>query len=287
MRLPLALLAVASLAAASHAKTIVVDGNPADWTGTPPTLVHDVAVNGDEWIYKGEAGDLRTDAAGNLGNYDITEARITLDATNLFLLVRFADITVTNEVSLAIGFDLDQNPGDSGMNFLGDNSGTPFFSSPSFYPEYQVHFHNAQNGITWGEFFHDVGAGSWYTDGGTVDSFISTTNNLLEARISLSAIGLTPTSTFGLSIASFDNGFDDGLNPGDPSGFGFNNTGDTTVDYPVLDALDGVGGTPGTSANAYGRVISISTGLFEPGNIAPIPLPSITASRVAGWEMLE
>ena len=67
---PTICLLVASVAVGSvlPAKTIVIDGDPSDWTGTPPAAIHDIAISSEEWIYKGEANDLRTDPGGGLSN---------------------------------------------------------------------------------------------------------------------------------------------------------------------------------------------------------------------------
>src|SRR5690606_1099603 len=83
--------------ALAAAGTRVIDGDPSDWTGTPPGQVHEATISGDEWIYRGEANDLRTDPVGALSNFDLTELRMTRDSTYLYILVRFADITAADE----------------------------------------------------------------------------------------------------------------------------------------------------------------------------------------------
>ena len=288
-----ALLLFLSVAAAlpAGAKTITIDGDPSDWTGTPPSQIHATAVDGDEWIYLGEAGDVRGDPSpASLPNYDITEVRLTHDAEWLYLLVRFDDIITTDEVSVCVGFDSDQSASDSnGLNFLGDDSGVGFNAGAEDHPEYIVQFHNAQSGTTWPEFFHDAGAGTWYTtmsgpDFADADCFLSDTNDVLEAKARLSAIGLSDSSTFGFSLVTFDNG-----STADPSSVDFNNNTDTTVDYPGHDGLDGIGGDAGVSENAYDRVFPPLSGT-DPGpytgaNVDPVSLP--LASSVSNWELLD
>lgn len=271
----------------SPAKVILVDGDPSDWTGTPSLVVHEAVISEEEWIYTGAPNDLRTDAVGSLGNYDLTEVRLTFDTAggNMYLLVRFADITDTNEVSVAIGIDNDMDPADAnGLTFLGDDSGVTYAGGPQTHPEYVIQFHNAQPGITWAEFFHDAGTGFWYTNPGDADVFISAANNVLEARISLASIELDPSQPFGFSLVTFDNG-----TTANPGAVAFNNDDDTTVDYPGHDALDGVGGTPGQMENAYNRIFG---GVGDPGPYAPptipnfpqVPTPAVT--RVVEWEMI-
>lgn len=276
-----------SLPSLSAAKVINVDGDPSDWTGTPSATVHEAVISDEEWIYTGAAGDLRTDAVGNLGNYDLTEARLTFDPVggNMYLLVRFADITDISEVSVAIGIDNDQDAGDAnGLTFLGDDSGVTFAGGAQTHPEYVVHFHNAQPGITWAEYFHDAGSGFWYSNPGDADVFISAANDVLEARISLASIELNPSEPFGFSLVTFDNG-----TTGDPGAVAFNNDDDTTVDYPGHDALDGVGGTPGVTENAYNRIFGGSgdPGPYDPPTIPNFPeVPTPTVTSVSDWELL-
>lgn len=81
-------------------KTIVVDGDPSDWTGTagPPfTAVESMG----EMIWADGIGDDTGDGdytypkAADLnvtGLFDITEARFTADATNLYVLIRLGDL---------------------------------------------------------------------------------------------------------------------------------------------------------------------------------------------------
>lgn len=233
-----------------HAHSITVDGGASDWVGTPASQVHATTVSQGEWIYTGESGDVRTDpSALSRPNYDLTEVRLTADATNLYLLVRFADVTATDEVYVGIGIDSDTSASDTSMNFLGDESGLTYGNVGAKLPEFIATFHNATPGVTTTELYADNGS-SWYAPP-THSEFISTTNDLLEASVPLSSLGLNSGSTFGFSLATFDNG-----KSSDPSGTAFNNDDDTTVDYPGNDALDCIGGTVGTSQNAWDRDLS-------------------------------
>jgi len=234
------LLVLGSLAA----HPITVDGNAADWVGTPSATVHATVTSAGEFIYTGESGDVRNDPSGTIeSNADITEVRMTADATNLYILVRLADVTQTDEVYVGVGIDTDQAGGDTSINFQGDESGVTYGGSSALMPEYLLNVHNAVSGTTWVEMRNQ--ASSWYTPGGMTNSFISTSNNLLEFRVALSEIG-NPT-TIGLTLATFDNFV------------AFNNDDDTTVDYPTCDALDVMGGTPGSSQGAFTRDLSDGT----------------------------
>lgn len=281
----LAICTLVLAAAQAPAHVVTVDGDPSDWTGTPSATIHEAIISGDEWIYTGEASDLRTDAAGALGNYDIVEARLTFDLTggDMYLLVRFADITVTNEVNVCIGIDNDLSAGDvNGLNFLGDESGLTFASTVR-HPDYLVNIHNTTSGVTSAEYYHDAGAGSWFTNPGESDTFISVANDVLEARISLASIGLNPSQPFGFSLVTFDNGI-----TGDPSGTAFNNDDDTTVDYPGQDGLDGVGGTPGLSQNAFDRIFSSGGGPYDPPDNTNFPtISTTTVTSTQDWWLLE
>lgn len=261
----------------SHSAT--VDGTASEWIGTPGSQVHSTVESAGEWIYKGESGDSRTDPSGDDNNYDLTEVRITTDATDLYLLVRFADITNFNETSVCLGIDNDGSGGDTSLDFSADESGLTYGGVGSLMPEYIAQIHNAQavSPITQVEIYDDNdGNGTvWYAPG-SWDAYISEPNNLLEARISLSALGLTSTSTFRFSLATFDNGTN-----GDPSAIAFNNVDDTTVDYLFCDALDCVGGTVGTSANAFSR--DLGDGTLNSASLITLPI----SSGVGEWNLLD
>jgi len=275
----LGLILLLGAPALAPAGTRTIDGNPADWTGTPPVQIHDTAVSGDELIYRGESGDVRTDAAGGLGNYDITEVRLTRDTTYLYILVRFADITNTDNVSLCFGFDNDRSAGDgNGLNFNGDDSGVSY-GSPDQHPEYLVAVHNSTDPETEVEFFHDAGSGTWYnTDQTSNTAWIDATNDVVEVRLLLSFLELTSASSFGFSVVSYDNG-----TTADPGGKGFNNATDTTVDYPTNDGLDGMGGAPGVSQNAFQRVFNSSVNL-QAAAVTSVSMPAL--SSVEDWTLL-
>lgn len=263
---------------------ITVDGDPAEWGGSPPASIHETAISDGVWIYAGEAGDLREfGPIPPRTNYDIVEVRMTHDSGNLYLLVEFADITVTNEVAFCFGIDRDRDPGDSnGLNFLGDDSGVSFNDGAAVHPEVIVHVHNAQDGITWAEYFDDAGSGTWYSNIGDADTFISADNDVVEARFSLTSLGITSASIISFSLVSFDNG-----TSSDPGGTAFNNDDDTTIDYPDIDALDGVGGMPGVSENAFTRVFN-GAGPYTAAGIAPIDLSLLgEPARYAEWQVLD
>lgn len=239
-------LLISTLASSpTWAGTRAIDGDASDWVGTPSATVHAAVVSAGEWIYTGQAGDSRTDPTGDDANYDLTEVRFTRDDLWLYGLVRYADITNTNEIHLAIGFELDNNPADSdGMNFFGHQSGTGF-ASASDHPEYQLSIHNTPSPVTQIERFRN-GESTWTappTPGWSV--WISEPNNLVEFRIALADLELTTTTSMRVMLVTFDNG-----TTSDPGGLAWNNSEDTTVDYITTDALDvmTVGATPGDSS---------------------------------------
>ncbi|MBI1293014.1 hypothetical protein GC173_17535 [bacterium] len=275
----LVLAGILSFSSVLPAGTRTIDGDPSDWTGTGPVQIHDVAISNDEFIYKGESGDVRTDPAGGLGNYDLTELRMTRDDTYLYILARFADITDTDSVSICFGFDNDRSAGDvNGLSFCGDESGVTYASADQ-QPEYVVSVHNSTDPETEVEFFHDAGAGFWYnTDQSGNTAWISVANDVVEVRLLLSHLGMTTASTFGFSAVTFDNG-----TTADPGAKDFNNSTDTTVDYPTNDGLDGMGGVPGVSQNAFQRLFN-STVNLQSAAIAEIQLP--TLAGVDDWSLL-
>ncbi len=249
------LIGAAALPAFGPAHSVTVDGNAGDWVGTPPAQVHDTAISAGEWIYRGEAGDVRGDPSGTIEtNADITEVRFTADASNLYVLVRLDDVTVTDEVHVAVGIEFTNNPSDTASNFLGDESGV-VYPNPQAYVEYNIAVHNATPGSTVVELFHDNGSGFWYAPPSGWDAHINPSAgfNLVEARIPLADINLLANSNFRVTLATFDNDSNGG------GGVGFNNDVDTTQDYPVCDALDCMAGTPGVSQGAFLRELNDGT----------------------------
>ncbi len=83
-------------------KSITVDGNPSDWTGTEPTTYNTATVNGGEFIWNDTIGDdlgngnYTYPKAGDLnrtGLFDLTQVRITADAENLYVLIKVANLS--------------------------------------------------------------------------------------------------------------------------------------------------------------------------------------------------
>lgn len=241
------------VAAAVAKAGITVDGSDSDWSGTLPSALHGTAVSAGEWVYRGAAGDMRTDPPAFVRpNYDLTEVRFTSDGERLFVLVRLADVTATDEVHVNLAIDTDGDPHDTELKFIGDESGLWVdAATPENHVEFNISVHNTTPGVTQIELYDDnAGNGLlWFAPPGGQQSFISAANDLVEFALPLADLGLNGLSRFRVTLATFDNN-DDHL------GVGYNNDKDTTVDYPSNDALDIMGGTPGQSANAWDRDLS-------------------------------
>lgn len=85
-------------------KTIAVDGNPSDWTGTEPTVVNTADVSNGEFIWNDTIGDDTGAGAytypaspdlNRAGLFDLTQVRITADSTNLYLLIQIQNLSNT------------------------------------------------------------------------------------------------------------------------------------------------------------------------------------------------
>ncbi len=231
----MALLSVLLNAPPARAGSRTVDGVSTDWTGTAPSIAHTDAESNGEWIYKGAADDRRTDS-GMTDDADLTEVRLTTDGTYLYFLFRLKDIQTTSEVHIGVGIDTDQEATDTALNWIGDESnltiGRAFMDA-----ERVLSFHETGGGNQAVEWF---AGGSWYGISGSQIS-ISAANDVVEARVPLNDLnGLTGTSDFILTVATFQN------NPG------WNNNTDTTDDFYMTDAVD-VMSTPGQTGNAWGR----------------------------------
>ncbi|HEX8681435.1 MAG TPA: alpha-glycosidase [Ardenticatenaceae bacterium] len=230
-------LALSGIPRPALAAVRAVDGDPSDWTGTASATAHTDAESAQEWIYTGAQGDRRTDT-GMTDEADLTEVRLTTDGTYLYFLFRLREITSASEVHIGVGIDTDQ-VADSGLNFLGDDSGLSF-GRPFMRPERVLSFHVAGGNTQAVEWF---AGGGWYEPGGSQIA-ISEANNVVEARVPLTHLqGLNGNSDFILSVATFQN------NPN------WNNDGDTTDGFGVSDAVD-VLGVPGQSGSSWERDLS-------------------------------
>jgi hypothetical protein len=124
------------------AKTITVDGDPSDWTGTPPTTNNTGVISEGEYIWRDELDD----DAGNGswvyptgyigGEADLLELRITWDEDYLYLLFVFDDIPEGqwNRTAIDFAIDTDQTS-DSGQVWLGE------YSDMKVVPEAQWEWH--------------------------------------------------------------------------------------------------------------------------------------------------
>ncbi len=240
-------------------KTITVDGDISDWTGTPAPSIHSRVISDNEWIYTGAKGDTRTDAAviADVHNVDITEVRVAKDANNLYLLIKSSDITDTTRVHYAVGFDTD---GDltNGLTWIGDNSASPTAVQDNTHGgislttgrarvDRQYLLHNA-GGVFRVERW---GGSNWLNDpaneSGLYGTRISAANDVVESSFSLSGLGITSTSTLRIVIMSFVD------NPG------WANDIDTTKSIgstPPSDAVDGAWGRYGEAVTFWDREMS-------------------------------
>ena len=147
---------------------------------------------GTEWVWTDATGDQRTDHWGSTGNMDITQVRITGDATNLNFLLRFSDITNCNAQYIAIG--INSNDG-SGTTFFPDNADTGLGAFGSGYE--RVIEANLNTTGYWSD-------NSTFTS--SLQSNCSASENLWEIQMPISALGLTwpaASGTYDFAIAVF------------------------------------------------------------------------------------
>ncbi|MGE5436940.1 MAG: T9SS type A sorting domain-containing protein [Syntrophothermus sp.] len=254
------IIAKLSLAQDLSSRTITVDGNPSDWIGTPGANIHSVVISEGEWIYKGTSGDERTDYtwAQPTSNNDITEVRIGTDGTKLYFLVRMSDITneqfphlcfvITNGISITTSIGDDSYAGDL-------NYGPSIPLGNDIQKGMLIDVHYSTHSCA--ELFNN---GSWYYD---IPAFISSTYDVIEFAVSLSDLGLTPSSSTNISFMTT------------PNRIGWNNDVDGTAWNSGLGpgAVDVM--TPGSgNDNAWGRDVSDGKiDSYATINLADVPLP--------------
>ena len=250
---------------------IIIDGDVTDWDTNDggydgsQLAVHGTGYFNGQWIYKGQIGDQRTDTGNNADN-DITEVRIGADDTYLYLAIKMQNIENGGDyVNICISLDNDQNNGDAALNWIGDDSQTTLANANQF-AERNITIHDVTPDLGTNlqfELFADDES-NWYappTPGSEIS--ISTTNEVIEAKIALSDLNISSNSTISVSLASFVNGNN-----------GYNNDVDATQNIDNSDAIDVMtpGATPGD--NAWTRDLNDGNiGIFGLIDLSQSPLP--------------
>jgi len=207
--------------AAVGPKTIMVDGNPADWTGTPGGPYTLVESAGEAILTDGVGddtgdGDYTYPKAADLnvtGLFDIREVRFTADATSLYVLIRVGDLNNPwgggdgfSTVSFVLLISTDQNAG-----------GGQTAARPNV---------NVDSSVAW-EYWAKIGQTGWHAENAKVfdpaGKWAPIVNrgdaaqDTVEVSIPLSFMGkdgYSPENTF-WRFALFIGGFDGG----GPNGF--------------------------------------------------------------------
>ena len=220
----------------------VIDGNTNDWIGIAPTVFESATISSNEYIWIDRAEDERHDAVFSTNNNDIIDFRVAADPTNVYFLVKMRDIDNFAHPYIAIGVDVDQDPSDTDMNYLGDNSqgsngfmglGSEYYTngnSRMHYPERNIIVHNINGTGQRIELHADDGV-DWYVPPttGSTNTKWSTTHNVLEFGIARADLLLTGIKTARFTVASFQN-----------NEAGFANDIDTSSNYFSGDALDSI-----------------------------------------------
>ncbi|HQF20806.1 MAG TPA: hypothetical protein PLT37_06130 [Kiritimatiellia bacterium] len=200
--------AAASAKTATGSQSITIDGNPADWLGTPSVTLNSAINSRQEYIWTDKSGEERTDHADH-ANADIKEFRVYADASNVYFLIKLADVTDAAKPFVAIGLDTRLNAGSTAMNWLGDDADT-FVSGDYFgggaavhFPEYQLNIHSV-GGNAEIEAYHYAG-NSWYGPGASRAAAISAEHNTIEVRVPRADLNLTGAKPVRFTVASFLN----------------------------------------------------------------------------------
>jgi dextranase len=221
---------------------VKVDGWPGDWTGTPPSRVHEWSVSNGEWIYRGEANDYRT-FAGASANQDITEVRITSDDTYAYFLVRMAGITDASLPAIGIAWNSHLSTGASWIGDASSPTGSIALENAEQYATRQIMFYSAA-GTPKIRLWNGSG---WYVPPAADAAIaVSTSDNVIEARINKLDLDLFSPQRVTVTLASFRSS---GADAGNDCTF-------DAVPDNNNDAMDLMGGDVGVSENAWARDLS-------------------------------
>lgn len=200
--------AAANAKTATGGQSITIDGNPADWLGTPSVTLNSAISSRQEYIWTDKSGEERMDHADH-ANADIKEFRVYADAECVYFLIKLADVTDAAKPFVAIGLDTRLSADSTAMNWLGDDADT-FVSGGYFggsaavhFPEYQLNIHSV-GGNAEIEAYHHTG-NSWYGPGASRAAAISVEHNAIEVRVPRAELNLTGAKTVRFTVASFLN----------------------------------------------------------------------------------
>jgi uncharacterized repeat protein (TIGR01451 family) len=238
LTLLLALLAGTTHFGRAHSIT-VGDDTSVDWLSRAPladntAIVARNATEQGEYLWKDAAGDENTALNGGADpSADIREVRYTGDATNLFVLVKLASISVAsgaNAPQVQLAIDKDRTPG-SGSQSLVQGAETDVADAGRWEYLAQTRFGTGNANVALWQ--NGAGAPAFV---GAADA---ATNGTVELSIPWASLGLAgpPTSPLRFTLGSFRSNASDGTV--DVGGAGVSNGLDVVTDY----------GDPGTSPN--------------------------------------
>jgi len=221
-----------------------IDGVMDEWVGTLPAVVNSSTISANEFIWRDKEFEEREDPpAGQEENSDLTQFRLRADSTNVYFYAKLQKLSNVAYPYIAVGVDVDQAPGDSGMNWLADDSGMllgdayyPGGTANVHYSERQMTLHNVEGVGQRIEMYADDGS-SWYAPPTLGDStlyFSPDTTNAIEWSIARADLNLSGSVTARLTVATFHN----------TNSTSYNNDTDTTYGLPVCDAVDTVSIVP-------------------------------------------
>ncbi|PKN45810.1 MAG: hypothetical protein CVU59_07975, partial [Deltaproteobacteria bacterium HGW-Deltaproteobacteria-17] len=188
-----------------QAHSVTMDGASTEWDWALPTsfanlghLVRNASSQG-QYVWNDLAGDHRTDLGAN-GNVDLTRFRVTGDATNVYFLARFSDITQTfgdgvTQLQIAV-----RTTGTGGQTWLGGNSDTQVDAAAAWDYLIMTSFGSALSG----EAAPKIWDASWASSTAG-NAIISDTNDLIEIAVPWTALGLSGPPAYGLkfTVATF------------------------------------------------------------------------------------
>ncbi len=203
--------AAANDTTAAGGQNIVIDGDPADWYGSPSAVLDSSASSLQEYIWTDKRGEMRPEN-GDHPNGDIQEFRVFADSTWVYFLVKMTNIADATKPFVAIGVDTRTNSASTSMNWLGDDSGA--FIGDGYAqggaahdPIRQINVHYvAADGGARIEMFSADGT-SWYAPatGGNTNVSISAANDVVELKIARADLNLSGATTGRFTVASYLN----------------------------------------------------------------------------------
>jgi hypothetical protein len=244
--------AAASASTAAGSQSLVIDGNPADWVGSPSTVFNSSASSVLQYIWTDKRGEVRPEN-GDHSNGDISEFRVFADASNVYFLIKMTNVVDATKPHVAIGVDTRTNSASTEQNWLGDASDT--FIGDGYFEGGAAHYHERQLSVHYVAAtnvavieMNEINVDGWHKppSASMTNVVISTTYDAIELMVPRADLGLTGAKTARFTVAAFLNS----------TAWNNDGNGTTHIADNTADAIDSISIPPWTTEDNAANLLA-------------------------------